>query len=256
MDTSEWFEITIWSIKAKSMIRRLILMWTVVCLAGTFYGQSAHELLMEGDDLYRKEQFDKSEEKYRKAKVNDKSGKAAFNLGNSLAKQERYEEAANQFSNAAALSQDSEVKAKALYNLGNAHFRNQKYQESIEAYQSALKINEDDEQTRQNLSLAKYMKKMLEKQQQQQQQQQQEQENQENQEQQQQQQQEQQNQEEQQQQAQEQEEEKEQQSAEEKKDLDKEDARKLLEIIENEEKKVQEKLRKMKGNSSKPKKDW
>ena len=40
-----------------------------------------------------------------------------------------------------------------------------------------------------------------------------------------------------------------------KQDLDKEDARKLLEIAENEEKKVQEKMRKVNGGK-KRKKDW
>ena len=52
----------------------------------SIYGksQSAHELLMEGDDHYKKEQFEIAEEKYRKAKAKDKTGKAAYNLGNSL----------------------------------------------------------------------------------------------------------------------------------------------------------------------------
>ena len=71
------------------MIRKILFLGIVFCWTLISYGQSSHELLMEGDDLYRKEQFDKSEEKYRKAKEKDKSGKAAFNLGNSLAKQER-----------------------------------------------------------------------------------------------------------------------------------------------------------------------
>lgn len=221
--------------------------------------QSSHELLMEGDDLYKKEQFDLAAEKYRKAKNKDKTGKAAYNLGNSLSMQERYEEAANQYATAASTSDDPEVKSKAYYNLGNAHFRNQKYQESIDAYKTALQFNEEDTNAKENLMMAK---KMLQVQKQQQQQQQEQQENQDQQDQQQQEQQQdqQENQDQQQQNQQDQsQEEKEQQpqpDESEKKDLDKEDARKLLDIIENEEKKVQEKLRKLKGNSNKPKKDW
>ena len=170
--------------------------------------------------------------------------------------QERYEEAANQYSNAAAMSDDPMVKSKAYYNLGNTHFRNQKFQESVDAYKTALNYNKDDIYAKENLMMAKKMLQ-VQQQQQQEQQQQEQQENQEQQEQQQQEQQEQQEQQQQQDQSQ-QEQEQQPQNAEEteKKDLDKEDARKLLEIIENEEKKVQEKLRKMKGNSKKPKKDW
>lgn len=238
------------------MINKLWFSMLLSFLSCFAIGQSSHELLMEGDDLYKKEQFDLAEEKYRKAKVNDKTGKAAYNLGNSLSVQERYEEAANQFSNAAAMTDDPEVKSKAYYNLGNTHFRNQKFQESVDAYKSALSFNEDDSSAKENLMMAKRMLQVQKQQQQQEQQQEQqdnkEQEEQEQQEQQEQQQQEQENQE------QSQEEQEQPQAGEEaeKKDLDKEDARKLLEIIDNEEKKVQEKLRKMKGNSSKPKKDW
>ncbi len=242
----------------KHMIKKILFLIFLMGIGGIGMGQSSHELLMEGDALYKKEQYDLAEEKYRKAKLKDKSGKAAYNLGNSLSVQERYEEAANQFSNAAAMSNDPEVKSKAYYNLGNTHFRNQKFKESIDAYKTALSYNEEDSNAKENLMMAK---KMLQVQEQQKQQQQQEQEQQENQEQQEQEQQQQEQEQQQQQQNQDQsqeEQEKQQQTAEEteKKDLDKEDARKLLEIIDNEEKKVQEKLRKMKGNSSKPKKDW
>jgi len=234
-----------------------IRIFILICFLGSsglLIGQTSHELLMEGDELYKKEQYDLAEEKYRKAKTKDKSGKAAYNLGNSLSIQERYEEASNQYSNAAAMSNDPMVKSKALYNLGNTHFRNQKFQESIDSYKSALSYNGDDIYTKENLMMAK---KMLQVQQQQQQEQQQQ--DQDQQEQKEQQEQEQQDQQQQQEDQNESQEEKEQPQAREeaeKKDLDKEDARKLLEIIDNEEKKVQEKLRKMKGNSKKPKKDW
>lgn len=229
----------------------------LISFSDVMKGQSSHDLLREGDDLYKKEQFDLAEDKYRKAKVKDKTGKAAYNLGNSLSIQERYEEAANQFSNAAAMANDPEVKSKALYNLGNTHFRNQKFQESIDAYKSALSFNGEDTNAKENLMMAK---KMLQVQQQQQQQEQQQQDQEQQEEQEQQQEQEQQENQDQQQEndSQSEEEQEEPQAGEEteKKDLDKEDARKLLEIIDNEEKKVQEKLRKMKGNSKKPKKDW
>jgi len=238
----------------KDMKRRVLFLMFLMGIGGYVMGQSSHKLLMEGDGLYKKEQYDLAEEKYRKAKAKDKTGKAAYNLGNSLSIQERYEEAANQFSNAAAMSNDPEVKSKAYYNLGNTHFRNQKFQESVDAYKNALSYNEEDTQAKENMMMAKKMLQVQEQQQQEQQQQEQ-QEQQENQE---QQEQEQQQEQQQDQQDQTQEEKEEAQNAEEaeKKDLDKEDARKLLEIIDNEEKKVQEKLRKMKGNSKKPKKDW
>ena len=131
------------------------MLFTILTVGGM--AQSSHKLLMDGDNHYRKEQFDLAEEKYRKAKLKDKSGKASYNLGNSLSNQERYEEAVNQYSSAAAMSDDPEVKSKAYYNLGNTFFRNQKFQESIDAYKSALSYNEDDTNAKENMLMAKKM---------------------------------------------------------------------------------------------------
>lgn len=232
-------------------------------------GQSSHSLLLEGDDLFKKEQYELAEEKYRKAVAKDKTGKARYNLGNTLANQERLDEALNQYQSA-LMSDDPNVVSSAYYNLGNTYLKNNKIKEGIDAYKNSLRYNPEDVETKENLMLAKQMLRQMQQQQQQQQQDQnenqdQDQENQDQQEQQQQQdqqqsdeekdeeQKDQQNQSE----SQNEEEQKEQQAEQsDKKDLDKEDARKLLEIIENEEQKVQEKLRKMKGNSKKPKKDW
>jgi len=242
-----------------------LLIFVLVFLVNSVSAQSSHELLMEGDDLFKKEQYDLAEDKYRKASEEDKTGKANYNLGNTLYNQERYEEALNQYQNALT-SNDPNVVSNAYYNLGNTQFKNEKFQESINSFKNALKYNGDDLQAKENLMLAKQMLRQQQQQQQQQQQDQdqnneenKDQEEQQQQEQQQQQQQEDENKEDQdsQSESQEQQEQQEQEAEQsDKKDLDKEDARKLLEIIDNEEKKVQEKLRKMKGNSKKPKKDW
>ncbi|MFT4534995.1 MAG: Ca-activated chloride channel family protein [Saprospiraceae bacterium] len=237
----------------------------LLILVNSLSAQSSHDLLMEGDNLFNKEQYNLAEDKYRKASETDKSGKANYNLGNTLYNQERYEEALNQYQSALT-SNDPNVVSKAYYNLGNTHFQNQKYQESIQSFKNALKYNGEDQDTKENLMLAKQMLKQQQQQEQQQQQNQdqnqdenkdQEQQEQQQQEQEQQEDQEQEEEQESQSESQESEDQKEQEAEQaDKKDLDKEDARKLLEIIDNEEKKVQEKLRKMKGNSKKPKKDW
>ena len=137
----------------------------------------------------------------------------------------------------------------AYHNLGNAYFNGQKFKESLEAYKEALRYNSADDETKENLMAARMMLKQMQQQQQQQQQgnEQQEQEQKE---------QEQQQQEEQQSGEQQQQEPEGSTNVGEKQDLDKEDAKKLLEIVDNEEQKVQEKLRKVKGGDRKQKKDW
>ena len=226
----------------------------------TSFGQSAHQHLRSGDKHYEEQEFSQAEEAYRKALENKRSLKGKYNLGNSLFNQQRYEEAIQQYMDAANIAKGKEEKANAYYNLGNAHLSAQQFKESIEAYKNTLSLNPDDVEAKQNLFVAK---QLLQQQQQQQQQNQQDQ-NQEQQEQEQQQEQQQQeqnqdqNQEQQQQnqQSQEEQQEQEQDYSEEKQDLDKKDAARLLEIVENEEKKVQEKMRRVDSKKPKSKKDW
>ena len=246
---------------------RIFIVILSVLYSSIVYSQSAHKLLQEGDMHYKNEQYELAEEAYRKAKDKGNDDKAAYNLGNTLYEQGRYEEALRQYQNSIGSTTDPEMLSEAYYNLGNAHVQNKKLGEGIEAYKKALELNPNDNDAIANLFNTKLMMQQQQQQQQQQKQQDQDQqENQENQENQQQQQQQEQQQEQDQQEQQEEQqdsqegenesESEEQKPQEEKKDLDKEDARKLLEIIDNEEKKVQEKLRKVNGKGKKPEKDW
>lgn len=228
--------------------------------------QTRHELLRNGDESYYQGDFTTAEESYRKAIEKDGKAQAKYNLGNSLMEQERYEEALEQYQAAINSAPTDATKSKAYHNLGNALVNNQKYKESLEAYKQALRYNPEDLETKHNFSYAKQMMKQMQQQQQQQQNQEQQEseENDEQQEPQEQEQQENQEQQEEQENQQSQEgdqqqeidnENEQQEPSEDKQDLDKEDARKLLEIAENEEKKVQEKMRKVSGGK-KRKKDW
>ena len=244
------------------MKNRFILSATLLFIGMNLsYSQSAHDYLLEADRQYLNGQYEKAEELYRKASEKGELGKAEYNLANTLIGQERIDEAINQY-RSATMSSDKEIAANAYYNLGNAYVQNEKLQEGVEAYKNALRLNENDQQAKENLMMAKQMIKQMQQQEQQQQQNQDDQDQSEDQEQQQQEQQEQQDQQNQQQdQQQDQQQGEDQQppqdeSAEPKTDLNKEDAEKLLEIVENEEQKVQERLRKTKANSKKPKKDW
>ena len=255
--------------------RYISILLLVVLSVSTAQSQSTHELLRRGDESYLAGEYTTAEEAYRKAIDKEKNPNAKYNLGNSLYEQERFDEALEQYQSAINSASDNKTKSKAYHNLGNALFNNQKMEESLRAYKEALRYNPDDLETKHNLSYARNMMKQMQKEQQQQQQQenQEQQEGEESEEQQNQEQQEGQQQEgEESKEQKEQEQNKEEQEGEqevdneskpqegdgegeEKQGLDKEDARKLLEIAENEEKKVQEKMRKV-GNSKKPKKDW
>ncbi len=222
------------------------------------FSQPAHRELREGDKSYRKEDFPKAEASYRKSLTDQNTLNGRFNLGNTVYQQKRWPEAVEHFSQAAEKAKTSQEKAAAYYNLGNAHYQMGEYPKSIEAYKNALRQNPADIQSKHNLALA------MRKQQEQQQQQQQNQQNQQNQNNQQQPPPPSQNQQPQQQPQQNQEEQnqppsssQEPQAGEGQKPLSREEAEALLRIVEDEEKRVQSKMRKEQGSKpAKSKKDW
>ncbi|MGB0948702.1 MAG: tetratricopeptide repeat protein, partial [Marinirhabdus sp.] len=70
---------------------------------------------------------------------------------------EKNAEAMLRFKQAATTATSKVEKHKAFHNLGNTFMNEKKYQEAVEAYKSALRNNPKDEETRYNLALAKDM---------------------------------------------------------------------------------------------------
>ncbi len=240
-------------------MKKIIFVLVLSILSQWAFSQTAHKLLREGNKAYKEDNFAKAAEDYYKALAKDPSNiKGKFNLGNATYKNDGYDEAIQHFSSAAELAKDQQTKADAYYNLGNSLFKKAQVEEgkglekSAEAYKNSLRLNPNDMDTKKNLALTQRLIKIQQQEQQQQQQDQ----NQEEQEEQKQEEQEEQQQQQEEQQQQQQKKEEEQSPQEQPKDLNKEEALELLKIMDDEEKKVQEKMRKAKGNGKKPDKDW
>lgn len=243
-------------------MKKIIFVLMLSFISQWTFSQTTHKLLREGNKAYKEDNFAKAAEDYYKALAKDPSNiKGKFNLGNATYKNEGYDEAVQHFSSAAEFAKDQQTKADAYYNLGNSLFKKAQAEEgkglekSVEAYKSSLRLNPNDLDTKKNLALTQRLIQM-QQQEEQQQQQQEDQEEQEEQEQEEQEEQQDEQQDEQQQQDQQQEQDEEKKSQEQPKDLNKEEALELLKIMDDEEKKVQEKMRKAKGNGKKPIKDW
>jgi Ca-activated chloride channel homolog len=233
---------------------------TAICLfVLTAQAQNAHKYLRKGDSAYKNGSYSDAEVNYRRALEKKNTTQGEYNLGNSTYRQERYDEAIKHYESVAETAKDRQTKARAYHNLGNSYFQKDKIQESIEAYKNALRLNPNDIDTKRNLAnaLRRLPPPQPQNQQsqgndnkdQQQQKDKNEQENQPNQGQQPQDKQEGENQDE-------QNEEQSSGSQGQPEDLSKEEARQLLEIMDGEEQKVQQKLRKAQSGNKKLKKDW
>lgn len=149
-------------------------------VATVSWSQSNHKNLREGDKSYYQQEYLKAEENYRKALEKDAASvNGNHNLGNALYNQERYEEAAKYFESAALQANDKAKKAMSFHNLGNSYLSQlsgvgnpeqaqELLNQSIEAYKQSLKLNPKDEATKYNLAYAQKMQQEMAKQPQQQ----------------------------------------------------------------------------------------
>jgi Ca-activated chloride channel family protein len=120
-----------------------------------------------GYDSYKNGEYDKAEENYRQAGIVAPE-KPLPNLGKGAAeyRMKNFEGAGREFSLAADKG-TGKTKADALYNIGNSLYRAGNYQEALKSYVEALKIDPFDKDYKHNLELA--LLKQQQKQQQQQQ---------------------------------------------------------------------------------------
>jgi Ca-activated chloride channel family protein len=251
--------------RSGSMMKRLrfvIGLLSLVIVIG--HGQSIRSLVNGGNSLYEEKKFADAEVNYRKALERDiTTVPGHFNLGNSLYKQNKYDESLKSFQEAIAKAETKSAKAQAYYNLGNGHLKASKYEDAIKSYTESLKLNPNDQDAKYNLSYA--MEKLKQQQEQQKNQknndknqdknkdkQDQDKQNQDQNK----QDQQKQDQEKQQQDQQQNQEQQKQQQPQQQKQMSKADAERILDVLKNNEKDVQKKLRQRVAGRPKSEKDW
>ena len=224
---------------------------SMLLLVGSVHGlaqnKTDRDYLRSGNKLYNDSLFIKAEVDYRKAlEINPKSTDAMFNLANALLMQQKAQEAMEQYESVSKIEKDKEKLAQIYHNMGVILQSSKQLPQCIEAYKESLRNNPKDDETRYNLALAQ---KQLKDQQQDQQ-------NQDQQEQQQEQKEEQKDQnKDQQEQNQDQQQQPQQQQN--KNEMSKENAQQLLNAVMQDEKNVQDKVKKqLQIQGKKLEKDW
>jgi tetratricopeptide (TPR) repeat protein len=128
--------------------------------------QPDKKFIRKGNREYRKENYSESEIQYRKAEEKSKrSPDAVFNIGDALYRQKKYDDASKQFLDNANMNEDAFRKASAWYNMGNSLLQAQKVKESIDAYKNSLKLDPANMQAKYNLGYAQDLLKKQEQQQ-------------------------------------------------------------------------------------------
>lgn len=127
--------------------------------------QSDVAAVSKGNEFYRRQQYADAEKAYRDAlQKAPQNTTAQYNLANAVYRQKRYAEAHGVLKKLNEESKDKAVKAAALYNNGVVYTREKALDASIDAYKAALRLKPDDQQARENLQKALTEKKKQEQQ--------------------------------------------------------------------------------------------
>lgn len=116
--------------------------------------------LPKGNDSFVEKKYDDAEADYRVSESkNPKKAIAPYNLGNAIYRQNQPTEAKYHYAKALKNAKTRAEKHKAFHNLGNTFMKEKDYANAVEAYKNALRNNPADEETRYNYALAKeYLK--------------------------------------------------------------------------------------------------
>ena len=126
-----------------------ILILDICCLS---FAQKANNSIAKGNEFYKKGELKNAETAYSEAlKYDNKNTTALFNKGNSLFKQNQFADAGKQYQVTAETTTNAELQAKAYYNKAVAEIKQQQLQQAVQSLKQSLKLNNSDEESRENL---------------------------------------------------------------------------------------------------------
>lgn len=143
------------------MLYKGCLMVGLLMVSATAFGQkTVRDYLRSGNKSYKDSTFVKAEVDYRKAlELDPKSTDAMYNLGNALLMQQKAKDAMEQFEAASKVEKDKKKLSQIYHNIGVILQSSKQYPQCIEAYKKALRNNPVDDETRYNLALAQKLLK-------------------------------------------------------------------------------------------------
>jgi len=137
-----------------------LLLNSFLLLSFAIFAQEKDFHLPRANSEFADKKYAEAEAEYRISLSNNpKKSISAYNLGNAIYKQNNNSEALFSYENAIKNSTARPEKHTAFHNSGNIYMKEKNYSAAVEAYKNALRNNRNDEETRYNFALAKKMLK-------------------------------------------------------------------------------------------------
>lgn len=116
---------------------------------------ATNEDARKANEAYENAEYELAEELYRSAlEADPENADIYFNLGNTLAKQGKVEDAIQMYLEYSAMVTTPEEKAQAEYNIGTVLSESQQWKPAVQHLRNALKYNPTDSDTKHNFERA------------------------------------------------------------------------------------------------------
>ena len=143
-------------LKSKYILFAVFLLATV----GVSAQKAERDYIRKGNRLLNDSVFVDAEVNYRKdLEANPKSTVSMYNLGNTLSQQQKFQDAMEQYVSASKIEKDKMKLAHIYHNMGVLFQAGKDYAKAVDAYKMSLRNNPADHETRYNLALAQKMLK-------------------------------------------------------------------------------------------------
>lgn len=140
--------------------RYIVLGLMMLFSVGVLAQKAERDYIRKGNRFFNDSVFENAEINYRKAlEVNPKSTISMYNLGNTLSQQKKTKEALEQYVSAAKIEKDKSKLASIYHNMGVIFQSEKDYAKAVDAYKMSLRNNSKDDETRYNLALAQKLLK-------------------------------------------------------------------------------------------------
>lgn len=151
--------------KIRILTYTLLLVACSLASLNTFAQKAERDYLRKGNRQYHDSAFVDAEVSYRKAlEAKPTSAMSRYNLGNALLFQNKPQEAMKEFEAASKMEHDKGKLASVYHNAGVILQGAKQYKQAIEAYKESLRNNPADHETRYNLALCQKLLKDQEQQ--------------------------------------------------------------------------------------------
>ena len=154
----------------RGLMRYIVVALLALFVCGEVSAQQMKErgLVRKGNRQFKREQFEKSVDSYQRALQHDSTSfEAKYDLASALYRTERYEKAEKTLLGIVNDTTRTELeRGEVAYNLGNTQFAQQKYKEALSSYRQAMRCNPNDEDAKFNYAFTKRLIQQQEQQQQ------------------------------------------------------------------------------------------